>query len=394
MNVGLVKKLAVELAWGIAAVAGAGLVARAAPGDATSDRLAVVGTLRDASGKPVQGPRTLGFVFNDTAGTSCAAQAAGVAIDPESGSFRADLALGACASEALDGDDVKLDVTVDSQVVVQDRLLAPVPYAKHADSTGSPDCPVGYDKQAAPAGKTFIVCRRVQDQLVKVGMGTSAFWIDRYESSLWTAPGGDGTQQLPVANAYPQTFPRNGQGNNAASTYAASVSGVAPNRWLTWFQANVACRAGGKRLPRSDEWITAALGTPDPASPSSDSATCSTQAAAVRATGGGSACVSRWGAEDMVGNVWEWTTEWYGAFMTSSVSQSSHPWPPGYGDDSTWNFENVGRSENGPVQNIPVASLRGGDHRAGVMAGSFALNLEVAPSGIDDGIGFRCVVDR
>jgi hypothetical protein len=65
--------------------------------------------------------------------------------------------------------------------------VSPVPYAKYADTVGERDCPNGY---AVESG----VCKRGGDEMVKVGRGMSAFWIDRYEMSVWSNAEGTGTQ--------------------------------------------------------------------------------------------------------------------------------------------------------------------------------------------------------
>jgi hypothetical protein len=87
------------------------------------------------------------------------------------------------------------------------------------------------------------------DEVVKVGFGASAFWIDRYEASIYQNPDGTGTQYGAASQDYPSTFPINGQGAVANLLYAQSVAGRTPSTFLSWFQAARACRASGKRLP-------------------------------------------------------------------------------------------------------------------------------------------------
>ena len=115
----------------------------------------------------------------------------------------------------------------------------------------STDCPAGFAKNTGDAnliaGATL--CTRStaggnSDEMVKVGTGPSAFWIDRYEAVLVDSTG---------ATVYPYLsgIPVNGQWSGATPpSHAESRRGVGPAQSVTWFQASAACRAGGKRLPR------------------------------------------------------------------------------------------------------------------------------------------------
>jgi formylglycine-generating enzyme required for sulfatase activity len=264
----------------------------------------------------------------------------------------------------------------------------PGPKGEPAPS-GFPDCPIGYTRDAAAAG--IVLCKKGSDEVVRVGRGGSAFWIDRYEASVWANEDGTGQQYGATADNYPATFPKNGQATT--NVYALSRSGVLPSCYLSWFQANEACRMNGKRLPTGDEWLAAARGTVDPGASDGAGGACLTQAAGQRQTGMAAKCVSHWGAEDMIGNVWEWTAEWFAG--VGQVGGRDQPWPAGYGRDAIWNISSKAYPMAGmPVYGMPAAGMRGGRYANGEFAGLYAMTLEDGPSNWNPYVGFRCVVPR
>ena len=268
-----------------------------------------------------------------------------------------------------------------------------------------PACPPGYVQDVTQPG--IVDCKNGVDDVVKVGTKSSAFWIDRYEASLWTDPAGMamqyGASDGHTLSAYPATFPNNGQRvANFVALYAVSEINVAPSTGMTWFQAAEACAASGKRLPSSDEWLRAASGTPD-------SADCSTGGVGVRKTSNDGTCASAWGARDMIGNAWEWTAAWSSAVETDLNNIAGGVpykiWPdddtsPGdsYNSDGLYNVKSVVDVQNGqaPPANtfLPAGELRGGDFNAGPQAGVFALFLGRSPASWGPNMGVRCVVPR
>ena len=132
------------------------------------------------------------------------------------------------------------------------------------------------------------------------------FCIDRYEATVFAAASCTGTRYGASSYDYPAGFSPNG--NVTTTLYACSVPGVVPSASISWFQAQQACAASGKRLCSNDEWQAAAAGTPD------DTASCNLDTAGtVGNTDARPACVSRFGALNMVGNLWEWVTAWVSA---------------------------------------------------------------------------------
>lgn len=224
------------------------------------------------------------------------------------------------------------------------------------------------------------------DIMVKVG----TLCVDKYEASVWSNPDGTGTQYGTAKDDYPANFPDTG--NWAAKLYAVSKQGVAPSRYITWFQAQQACAISGKRLLTNAEWQMAAAGTPDTGK--DDGKTDCAVSNAIAPTGSRSSCSSKWEVNDMVGNVWEWVADW-------GHSGNDHWAPTGHATTDTTNqmYGNDVTAEiqaahiQGQGKNLPSAWVRGGGYRNLGGAGIFAIDMSRAPS--DSGqnvgnIGFRC----
>lgn len=247
-----------------------------------------------------------------------------------------------------------------------------------------PECPRGYERDWSVMD--FVLCYHeevpgVRDEMVKVG----DIWVDRYEASVWEHSSCSGTQ-YGIGADWTAGFPYHGQ--FTIPLYACSVSGVTPAGVTTWFQAQAACTASGKRLMTNAEWQAAVIGTRDPGASDGFLGICRTDGAGRRDTGDGGHCVSAWGAEDMIGHLWEWTSDWYG----QGGDDDDGSQPEDYFGDGWWNVDRAqtqGLAGNTP--DFPAAARRGGSWTSGTEAGAFALDLRVSPSFAGDGtVGFRC----
>ncbi len=294
----------------------------------------------------------------------------------------------------------------------------------NAATDANPDCPPGYRLNTLPDA-TILPSMRLcvrgadplagdpdrRDQVVRVGSGRSAFWIDRFEATVWDAPFDRVGRQLGASNDDYAPLPKNGQWRTATLSspplFALSRASRVPSSRITWFQANEVCRASGKRLPTGSEWLAAASGTDDPGDFPGTGGRCNTGNGSggasplnPRDTGlGGVGCSSAWGAQDMIGNLWEWTDEWFaGAGNTGYVNDGVSNWPTATGNDYhgdyTWNVNGFVTNGVGGIVALPSAALRGGSWEYGTRAGVFSLYLSVGPSTWSPNVGFRCVLPR
>jgi formylglycine-generating enzyme required for sulfatase activity len=265
---------------------------------------------------------------------------------------------------------------------------------------------------AAAASPASAATGKCPPDAVRVG----PLCVDRYEASVWQIPEptmsnkglvkkllkgkatpADFERAAAVAlgcpvhglQGYPAEFPTDGIWVPLVGTdprtpgiYAASLEGVTPSGCITWFQASQACRLSGKRLLTNEEWHAAAVGTPDPGAADDGATTCRTAGTSPVATGSRSACVSHYGAFDMVGNVWEHVADW--ADLNLGL---------GGGACTTWgaaDFSCYGGDGSSVGERIPSAIHRGGSYGNGAGAGPFAVAADQTPIAIFNELGFRC----
>ena len=421
-------------------------LAAADPPGPTRDALTFAGVLRSPPTAPT--PLVFEFTRTGTSPATCTATTSPVTFD-STGAFSIEVPI-TCPTAGgrafFNGDPVTYTVRLASDAGSPGELLTDggvaitaVPYARFADQAGvNNDCPAGFvlGREATDAPGT--VCIRnvsfgattVRDEVVKVGNGATAFWVDRYEASVHDRSTGaqlsrsntmGGVNGADIAST---GLSPSGQ-RSAANAPAVALSHVGqPTVYVTWFQANEACHGAGKRLPTGSEWLEAASGTVD-------GGNCNFSSDGARAAAAENLCRSASGVHDMIGNVGEWTDEWYagvgavtspvvrlvnmlpdggvvdggialsvptlGARVTGTrVNDGLEPWPADYGDghDQTANVTSTANDDRESNTGMPAAATRGGHWASGTGAGVFAIYLVAGPSYRNSHQGFRCVIPR
>jgi formylglycine-generating enzyme required for sulfatase activity len=153
-----------------------------------------------------------------------------------------------------------------------------------------------------------------------------------------------------------------------------------PVVFVGWAEANQFCHWDGGRLPTEAEWELAARG-PAPSQrtfPWGDEAPDCTKAN----MGGEGSCVgdtdlvgrrpwgaSPWGAMDLAGNVWEWTSDWY---------------------DANYYKNSPKRDPQGPAQG-KLKVMRGGCWMSGADSLRVSCRKAELPDTWAPNVGFRCV---
>lgn len=190
--------------------------------------------------------------------------------------------------------------------------------------------------------------------------------------------------------AYPANFPLDGNWTpifgSAPPTpgvYAVSMPHVLPSTNITQLQAAQACALAGKHLITNAEWQRAAAGTPDPGNLDDGTTTCATNSPSPATTGTRTGCTSVWGAHDMVGNVWEWVSDW------ADVATAGTNWNTSAGI-TDGDVSDFGGNAALASAHLPGAPLRGGLYSDGTSAGVLAVRASLFPSYASLNVGFRC----
>ena len=195
--------------------------------------------------------------------------------------------------------------------------------------------------------------------------------IDKFEASVWNAATG-GNQISGAASAIYNTCSDTGS-NCTNAIYARSVTDVQPAYDITQYQAAIACANVGKRLPTVSEWLIAAAGTTE-SNGDGAAANCNNEAGgggSLRNTGSPANCVSAAGAFDMIGNVWELTSDFHFGAVANGTAE----------DIST------------NATTAKVVAL-GGDFADNASIATTMATFVLAPTdNLNTTLGFRCVKD-
>jgi formylglycine-generating enzyme required for sulfatase activity len=226
--------------------------------------------------------------------------------------------------------------------------------------------------------------------MVFVSSPSGGFCIDRYEASAGAGcefqdPGDQNQTLKNIENADCQ---------------AVSDPGKGPWRFISQNQAASVCAKAGKRLPTSEEWARASLGTPDKSGQwkADDCQVSNNWDKQPGLAGSGKSCVSGSGAYDMIGNVWEWVE---GVAVDGQVDGAALP-TEGYVKgvntaglptetdpelgDANYYYDYVWLKRSG-TRGI----ARGGYWGNGAEAGQYSVYIVTEPSYAGTGVGFRCV---
>ena len=226
----------------------------------------------------------------------------------------------------------------------------------------------GVDMLLVPAGKFIMGSNSGNlDERPMQEVELAAFYMDLYEvtNAAYQACVDAGTCTGPALEAL---------GPFLTSYYDDPQHRDYPVVYVNWFQARSYCSWRGAKLPTEAQWEKAARGTDGPVYPwgpyiDCDRANYGYCMQGTSAVGSYTEGASPYGLQDMAGNVWEWTADWY-----SDAYYQTSPFPS---------------NPTGPATGI-FRVLRGGSFADDDTSKRYSLRNKDLPENFNWNIGFRC----
>ena len=222
---------------------------------------------------------------------------------------------------------------------------------------GSSDAELAAVKEICARDSLSWPCPDFKEEQPQRSVQVNGFWIDRNQVS-----NSDFERFVKDTGYQTQNWPQ----------HYTSGKEKHPVVGVSWNDASAYCQWAGKRLPTEAEWEKAARGTETylwPWGDFWDSARLNSIESGINGTSavgsrGGELGQSPYGLNDMAGNVWEWTADWWGWY------ENPHR-PP----DSNQGWGKV---------------IRGGSWRKWGYETRTTFRGYADPNGYSDDIGFRC----
>lgn len=231
---------------------------------------------------------------------------------------------------------------------------------------------------------------RCPEDMAFVPTSNGGFCIDKFENSP--------SPKCPFQNPQSQTETR--ENLNTPDCKPISAENKLPWVFISRDQAEQACAKAGKRLPTSEEWFLASLGTPDKSSnwDLEDCHVANNWGLQPGRTGSGKNCISSFGVFDMIGNVWELVkdTAIEGKFNERDLPERGYIWgSDGRGMPAITDPEKPSLDYNEDflwIQKEGIRAIaRGGYWDNRERSGVYSVYIMYLPSQAGPATGFRCV---